>query len=175
MVEYDELIERVKAKIKDVSESKCLPDGFLSVINNMNGSTSLWIVEPVSNRKSKMIFSMETRGKVKHKYLSVLIKTAKTPSLAVPESAELVPDTSNKDCSRLNFRNADDTIMNYLQNLIMIYVSQYDPSDKFGCCHRYKECSAERRCIHPDQFYSKACWYRKNLENGKVFFESEKM
>ncbi len=41
---------------------------------------------------------------------------------------------------------------------------------RFGCCSRYKECSKEKKCVHPDLIYATACEYRKNLENGKIFY-----
>lgn len=40
----------------------------------------------------------------------------------------------------------------------------------FGCCSLYKECSKEKHCLHSDLLYATACMYRKNLEDGKVFY-----
>ena len=40
----------------------------------------------------------------------------------------------------------------------------------FGCCSRYNECSDAKKCLHPDQMYATACAYRKNLENGNIFY-----
>lgn len=42
-------------------------------------------------------------------------------------------------------------------------------SDMFGCCSKYKECSEAKKCIRNDE-RALACWYRKNLEEGKIFF-----
>lgn len=42
--------------------------------------------------------------------------------------------------------------------------------DTFGCCSRYRDCSAVHRCIIPDMDYSTQCFYRQNLEAGKTFF-----
>ena len=39
----------------------------------------------------------------------------------------------------------------------------------FACCARYKQCSVECHCIHPNKLFSKACAYRTNLEQGKNF------
>ena len=49
-------------------------------------------------------------------------------------------------------------------------ILDYVPSYTFGCCHRYKECSHAKQCIHPDLFYAKSCQYRKNLEAGRIFY-----
>lgn len=41
----------------------------------------------------------------------------------------------------------------------------------FGCCSRYKECSKQKKCIHPDYFYASAsCQYKKHLEAGQIFY-----
>lgn len=170
MVEFNELIDKIQEEIAMISKSAGLPDGFLTLIENKGESRSLWIVEPLSKRKSKMILSTETKGRKGQKYLSVIVKAAKISSFETPECAELVPDPNDTAVCRLNFKQIDEEITAYLHDLIQSYVNQFEPSDKFGCCHRYRECSSAGKCIHPDQFYSKACWYRKNLEDGRIFY-----
>lgn len=41
---------------------------------------------------------------------------------------------------------------------------------KFDCCGRYEQCSDLKKCVHDDPLYSTACTYRKQIENGTVFF-----
>lgn len=48
------------------------------------------------------------------------------------------------------------------------YLSQ--SVDKFGCCSRYEECSDEKRCTHPDIKFAAGCYYRTNLEEGRIFY-----
>lgn len=169
MVEYDKLIDDIQREVAAVSESADLPDGFLDLQEVKDGH-SLWIVEPVSKRRSKMVFSITTKGKKGQKYFSITIKISMLAKVPSPEMAEVIMKESDVLNCRLNFTHGNTEILPYLHNIILYYVDHFEPSDKFGCCHRYKECSAEQKCIHPDQFYSKACWYRKNLENGKVFY-----
>lgn len=60
--------------------------------------------------------------------------------------------------------------LNELDKLLnKIFISSVS-FETFGCCSRYKKCSEERKCIHDDLLYSSACMYRKNLENGKIFY-----
>lgn len=40
----------------------------------------------------------------------------------------------------------------------------------FGCCDKYMLCSKNKHCLHEDPVYATACQYRKNLENGKIFY-----
>lgn len=47
-------------------------------------------------------------------------------------------------------------------------------SDSFGCCGRYEACSDAKKCIHPDQLFAAACAYKKNLEQGRIFYGKNK-
>ena len=40
----------------------------------------------------------------------------------------------------------------------------------FACCHLYEQCSDARQCIHPSRLFGLACYYRRNLEQGKIFY-----
>ena len=42
--------------------------------------------------------------------------------------------------------------------------------ERFGCCSRYEQCSDTKECIHPDFILSRACAYRRNLEEGRIFY-----
>lgn len=53
--------------------------------------------------------------------------------------------------------------------LNLIFLSSFEFSS-FGCCSRFKECSDKKQCVHSDAIYSTACLYRKNLENGNIFY-----
>lgn len=44
------------------------------------------------------------------------------------------------------------------------------PAKKFSCCSLYKKCSEAKCCLHENQFYAKGCFYRDNLENGRIFY-----
>lgn len=45
-----------------------------------------------------------------------------------------------------------------------------DVRNRFGCCDLYVQCSDAKKCIHKDQSYARNCWYRANLENGRIFY-----
>ena len=57
-----------------------------------------------------------------------------------------------------------------LKNILNKFVESYIPSERFGCCHRYVECSDARSCTAPDKFHARGCYYRENLEKGKIFY-----
>lgn len=47
-------------------------------------------------------------------------------------------------------------------------------SDPFGCCSRYVECSDQKKCIHPDFIFAASCQYKRNLEQGRIFYGKNK-
>lgn len=53
-------------------------------------------------------------------------------------------------------------------------INNYTPSKSFGCCGRYIECSDAKKCVHPNQIHAKQCYYRNNLEMGKIFYGKNK-
>ena len=45
------------------------------------------------------------------------------------------------------------------------------PVNRFACCSQYQKCSQAGKCLHEHPYYSKGCYYRENLENGKSFYK----
>ena len=54
--------------------------------------------------------------------------------------------------------------------LCEIAVKSLPAGEGFGCCHLYEQCSDAKKCIQPNGLFSLACYYRKNLEQGKIFY-----
>lgn len=46
--------------------------------------------------------------------------------------------------------------------------------ERFGCCSRYEQCSDAKKCVNPDLMMSLACAYKKNLEEGSIFYGKNK-
>lgn len=69
------------------------------------------------------------------------------------------------------FEKDSDELIDCLVGCIRSGIQNYVPkADVFACCSRYQECSNAGKCIHPNGLYAKACQYRKNLEEGNVFY-----
>lgn len=48
-------------------------------------------------------------------------------------------------------------------------ISSISDDEMFGCCSSYMICSDEKKCIKDNKF-SRNCYYKQNLENGKIFY-----
>lgn len=55
-----------------------------------------------------------------------------------------------------------------LEAFEIAYLENADLS--FGCCSRFIACSDEMECIHPNHLFALGCAYRKNLDQGKIFY-----
>lgn len=66
----------------------------------------------------------------------------------------------------LDLKNPESLPLKILKYIL----HNYTPNHSFGCCGRYKECSDVRKCVHYDLFYARGCQYKKNLDNGKIFY-----
>lgn len=42
--------------------------------------------------------------------------------------------------------------------------------ERFGCCHRFTACSDAKKCLIYDDFDALGCYYRENLEAGRIFY-----
>lgn len=58
--------------------------------------------------------------------------------------------------------------INIIKNTYTLFMLESD-DDMFGCCSSYMECSNQKKCIKDNDF-SRNCYYRKNLEIGKIFY-----
>ena len=107
---------------------------------------------------------------------------------------------TNKDsCIEIRAKNAGEIDSVYLQNAeedewiripaestddvlkkkkeigtaFMMAVSEMG-GERFGCCSRYMLCSDEKKCVNPDYLMSLGCAYKKNLEEGRIFYGKNK-
>lgn len=131
------------------------------------------------------VYSNETKGKITGYSLSYggsLILKTNIKLTAILFDRNLIPMISIRDYSKkqevnnpqnfvkYTFKSYYEEILMYVRQVIHEYIKNYIPPIKFGCCHRYMQCSDSRKCIAPDQGYAKGCQYRKNLENGRIFY-----
>ena len=76
-----------------------------------------------------------------------------------------------KNDEKKRYDKDSDEFINCLMECMRFGINNYIPKAAgFACCSRYKECSDAKKCIHPNRLYAKACQYRKNLEEGNIFY-----
>lgn len=163
---YDKLIGEIKQAIESVSSELNLSDGFLKLVENQK-THSVWIIEPVTQTKSQMILTVTQRGRANEKFARIEVKTT------IIGRNKLSGFTAYENDASLNYCDVKDIKESYATLFYVIIkdcAERFIPADKFGCCEKYRECSAAKKCLHDKPIYAKACWYRKNLEQGKIFY-----
>lgn len=68
----------------------------------------------------------------------------------------------------------EDDLTECIRPFLERAIQDYKPPKTFACCHLYVQCSDAKKCLHPQQIYAKQCWYRENLERGKIFYGKNK-
>lgn len=113
-------------------------------------------------------------------------KTKKTVEIRYLNNAQLnnilckFPNSRYKDNSMdlyiyIDIQNIDE--INLLkQELLEIHKFFFlnESVDTFGCCSKYVECSDNKKCVCTDLLFRLGCQYKKNLEQGKIFYGKNK-
>ena len=159
--------------------------------SSKNKSYSVWILEPLileaefKEVKSDRCFKISRISNSKSSRIEVEYLYQRKDCIKKPEDAvEKIYTSSTKDkdtgekftrklfCHKFDVNSP--TLVPYLTEIIDFTVRNYQPYDKFGCCSKYVACSDALKCLHANNFYARCCWYRKNLEAGKIFYGKNK-
>lgn len=83
---------------------------------------------------------------------------------------ELIFTKSEANWSRLSF--TDHLATQIINNVRAVFKHCFlnGSAETFGCCSRYEECSDQKKCLHPDILLARGCYYKKNLEDGRIFY-----
>lgn len=145
-------------KITSYTVSVKKPDYPRGINTNGNVKTSLFKIQPKTNKKEKssyLSFSLpdEIVKLLESETFDVEVKKTKTDTsvLIDPESKDF------PTFSTFIIKNALDAFMS-------------SGGSAFGCCDRYKECSDAKKCVHDNRLYALGCAYYRNLRAGRIFY-----
>ena len=173
--------DKVHHLFDDFSKSFSLPEKSFRIVENFSQtgtrageliSTELDIMEhayPPTSGDSTAKASLILYIKPNRYCRELLIKRSRFPDIPLPDTAD-IKDVSDKLYTHVLFSFEDESIYKYISDNIRYCLNTYASSNTFGCCSRYKECSDEKQCVHPNKLYAFGCQYRKNLEYNRVFY-----
>lgn len=87
-------------------------------------------------------------------------------------SVSLAENLCHKEGKASTMDEAQITLNSFSSPVPTVNSNDIALSDATGCCSRYHECSAAKRCLIPERDYARNCLYRKNLAAGCVFYGS---
>lgn len=70
MINFEHIINFIDLLSKDLVVNYNTPENFICCCSNKDNSLSVWLVEPVTNKKSKFVFKFDKTSQ----YLSFAIK-----------------------------------------------------------------------------------------------------
>lgn len=152
------------------------PDNIYCQIYSFNENKydySNWIRKAVTKEGLSIYFFKNLIAKINYS------KTFKSNFLAIPDnfsgfftSDSFIPMPPVKRWSRFLVKNSTalNTFGESFSELYSFLESDYCVDNEFGCCHLYNECSDEKKCIQPNVTFSNRCYYKKNLNDGRIFY-----
>ncbi len=180
----DSFWKRLQSLLDELILSNELPENSIHIYSNLSAkgkksgqetSKSICIYEPDYpavkndiNNPGRNLVIMNIQDK---NGIELLVRNSQYELISAPETANVKSLPSDKDFKHVLFSWDDDSIYDYIKNNIIYCLKTYHSNAKsFGCCSRFIECSDAMKCVHENKLYSTACSYRKNLENGKIFY-----
>ena len=85
--------------------------------------------------------------------------------------------TNEKELARYDviFRMDSEELLPYFERLMRYRLAQYKSKEPtYGCCHLYEKCSDAKKCISNKKIYATVCAYKKNLDEGRIFYGRNK-
>lgn len=174
MDEIENIINIVSAMAEKIADKDNISKDFISSFINNDKSLSVWITELTTGKKTKLAFKVSLKGKKGAKYVSFTARKSIIKNISLPENVSLKYIDSDIANVIVNFPTGENNYITFVHDILDYSVNTFEPADKFGCCSKYIECSNAKRCLHENLFYAKACFYRKNLESGKIFYGENK-
>ena len=141
-------------------------------------SRSICIVEPpyppglgMASRNTVILRYKYIYSESKEPMLQLFVRRKQFNHIVLPDTCLEVKDMESDNASfHVYFCPDDPGILNYIFDIACYNIENYESTNSFGCCSKYAACSAKRKCIHDNNLYAKGCFYRKNLEKGKIFY-----
>lgn len=107
--------------------------------------------------------------------IELLIRPIQYECIETPKSATVKENKSDKNFIHVVFSETDTSVYSYIRHNINYCLKKYRSKSKtFGCCSRFIQCSDALKCVHPNKLYATACTYKRNLENGNIFYGKNK-
>lgn len=175
------LKDRINRLFDNFTEKFLLPDKSFSITENFSQtgtnagkliSTELDIVEhsyPPDTNNSVVKTALILYIKPNPSFFELLVRHDRLSNITIPETAQ-IKNVSDKLYVHVLFDFNDENILDFISSNILYSLNSYTSSSTFGCCSHYAECSKKMQCVHSNTLYAKGCQYRRNLENGIVFY-----
>ena len=131
--------------------------------------------EEMSDEKRTRNPCVTFKTKIRQGTIEISLRTAVLERLELPTETQWLPQTKSdmeNDCKRVAIQTNAPGLVGFFKQVVELKLKYYKSAfaSSFGCCGMFEDCSDAKRCIHPNRLYSTACAYRRNLEQGRIFY-----
>ncbi len=133
-----------------------------------------------SSRETEILHIKTVRRAKKEDQVEIQVRTELAETVGKLSGAEELGAAPGKQGIRFGFPESRmeemlPELCRYVETLTRAAYLRYVPkTSAFACCSRYRACSEQGACVHPNTLYAKACRYRQNLEAGRIFYGSKR-
>lgn len=170
---YTERLKRIVGRVISLFDAHGYGRQYLECVYNRDDSISIWIKEPVTDKRSMLC---KIAANADGYCYNVSVKGNTIESKADIEYCSMQKRTSKagKVTQEIQIPFSECHTIRILYKILYACISNYRPSERFACCHLYMQCSDMKQCVSEDKIYSNACWYKRNLMQGKIFYGKNK-
>lgn len=126
--------------------------------------SSISIKDGYSLQLDKQLFAKTDKN-----IITISTKSSLISKIDIPQNIKIEYIKNPTNFVKLTFNSSDEGI-EFLKAVTLKFAEEYIPAERFGCCHLYEKCSDSTKCLAIDKFHAKGCFYRENLENGRIFY-----
>lgn len=141
-------------------------------------SYSVYIVDDDGKKETtKSVIRIEPNFTKRGEYFIAYLNDEKKQYITVLDLVETKQTKSDEksQTTRLIIPNNEALLLQIIDDVTNHELDVYKSAGTmFGCCSSFMECSDKKACLYPHKFYTSRCWYRMNLESGKIFYGKNK-
>lgn len=176
---------KIHEMLEDLIHRYELPEHSLYLAENRGRTSkkitsySVCIYEPEFPKQKKSNLD-QTRNSIvlnikENDKLELMCAKSRCENIDFPEACEIKELKSDDSNYHIIINKKSDELVDYICKHTEYSIEHYvSKASSFGCCDKFIECSDAKKCVHSNKFYSKACMYRRNLDEGKIFYGKNK-
>lgn len=162
----EKAFEEVRPALEDVLKRYRIDEDRVFLAWVKSGYYSIYFDTKLKNEKNLPVIAR--LGGKKKQYIAV-----RTSYLRFSKAFNSAATQSKDGYSKIYLSTFDD-VKKYSSLLQEILQAVMRNLREFDCCGRYMECSNAKQCTHPDPEYALKCGYQFILQDGRIFYGSNR-
>lgn len=158
----EKAFENIRPALEDVLKKYRVDEDRVSIARVKSGYYSISFDARLKSEKNNPVIAR--LGGKKKRYIAI-----KTPYLRLSKDYKSAASEGKDGYSKIYLSTFDDVekYSSLFQDILQVVMRNLR---EFDCCSRYLECSEAKQCVHPDPEFAIKCGYQFILQNGRIFY-----